>query len=76
MLDMRYLRKNSEEASQRLLDRGVEPGTLDRLLALDQERRDTIQRVENLKAQRNEVSDKIAYAKRQKEDASDAIAQM
>lgn len=76
MLDMRYLRKNSEEAKQRLLDRGVEAKTLDQLLTLDQERRDTIQRVENLKAQRNEVSDKIAYAKRQKEDASDAIAQM
>ena len=62
MLDMRYLRKNSEEAKQRLLDRGVEAKTLDQLLMLYQDRRDTIQLVENLKAQRNEVSDKIAYA--------------
>ncbi|CAH1856012.1 serine--tRNA ligase [Convivina intestini] len=76
MLDIRYLRKNTDEARARLVDRGVEAETLDRLLALDQQRRETIAEVETLKAQRNEVSDKIAFAKRQKEDASQAIAEM
>ena len=76
MLDMKYLRKNETEAAQRLLDRGVPAEKLQELLALDQERREAIQQVENLKAQRNVVSDKIAYAKRNKEDASEAIAAM
>ncbi|MGX7042114.1 serine--tRNA ligase [Leuconostoc holzapfelii] len=76
MLDMKYLRKNEAEAAQRLLDRGVPAEKLQELLALDQERREAIQQVENLKAQRNAVSDKIAYAKRNKEDASEAIAAM
>lgn len=76
MLDMKYLRKNEAEATQRLLDRGVPAEKLQELLALDQERREAIQQVENLKAQRNAVSDKIAYAKRNKEDASEAIAAM
>lgn len=76
MLDMKYLRKNEAEATQRLLDRGAPAEKLQELLALDQERREAIQQVENLKAQRNAVSDKIAYAKRNKEDASEAIAAM
>lgn len=76
MLDIRYLRKNTDEARARLVDRGVDAETLDHLLALDQQRRETIAEVETLKAQRNEVSDKIAFAKRQKEDASQSIAEM
>lgn len=76
MLDIKYLRKNKEEASKKLQDRGVEEGTLDTLLEKDQKRRDLIAKVEEMKAKRNEASDKIAFAKRQKEDASAAIAEM
>jgi len=76
MLDMKYLRKNVDEAKRRLGDRGVSADQLDELLALDQSRRDAIQKVEGLKAERNTASDKIAYAKRNKEDASVAIAAM
>ncbi|GAO99153.1 serine--tRNA ligase [Fructobacillus ficulneus] len=76
MLDLKYLRKNKEEAAQRLADRGVAENVLPDLLAADQKRRDLIAKVEELKAQRNEASDKIAFAKRQKEDASQAIQEM
>ncbi|CAK1250562.1 Seryl-tRNA synthetase (SerS) [Fructobacillus fructosus] len=76
MLDLKYLRKNKEEAAKKLADRGVEPGTLEALLAKDENRRALIAKVEEMKAKRNEASDKIAFAKRQKEDASDAIAEM
>ncbi|MBS9335518.1 serine--tRNA ligase [Fructobacillus sp. M1-13] len=76
MLDIKYLRKNKEEAAQKLQDRGVEAGTLDALLEKDEARRALISEVEELKAKRNEASDKIAFAKRQKEDASEAIAEM
>lgn len=76
MLDIKYLRKSTQEAKQRLVDRGVAPEKLDELLAVDQQRRDTIQKVESLKSQRNDVTEKIAFAKRHKEDASEAIAQM
>ena len=49
MLDMKYLRKNVTEVTQKLQDRGVSPDNLIELLNLDQERRDTIQKVEILK---------------------------
>ena len=45
MLDMKYLRKNVTEVTQKLQDRGVSPDNLIELLNLDQERRDTIQKV-------------------------------
>lgn len=76
MLDLKYLRKNKETAAKQLQDRGVEAGTLEALLAKDEERRTLIAKVEEMKAKRNEASDKIAFAKRQKEDASEAIAEM
>ncbi|MBS9339081.1 serine--tRNA ligase [Fructobacillus sp. M2-14] len=76
MLDIKYLRKNKEEAAKKLQDRGVKEGTLEKLLEKDQKRRDLIAKVEDMKAKRNEASDKIAFAKRQKEDASAAIAEM
>jgi len=76
MLDIKYLRKNTDEAMRRLQDRGVAPEKLTELLTLDEARRDTIRTVESLKADRNVASDKIAYAKRNKEDASEAIAAM
>lgn len=76
MLDMKYLRKNSVEAAERLKARGVDKAQLDELLDLDQNRRQTIQEVETLKAARNEASDKIAYAKRNKQDATQAITEM
>lgn len=76
MLDMKYLRKNVTEVTQKLQDRGVSSEKLTELLNLDQERRDIIQKVENLKADRNTASDKIAYAKRNQEDASQAIMAM
>lgn len=76
MLDIKYLRKNKEVAAQKLQDRGVEAGTLEKLLAKDEKRRTLIAQVEEMKAKRNEASDKIAFAKRQKEDASAAIAEM
>ncbi|MDD9138475.1 serine--tRNA ligase [Fructobacillus sp. CRL 2054] len=76
MLDLKYLRKNKETAAKQLQDRGVETGTLEALLAKDEERRTLIAKVEEMKAKRNEASDKIAFAKRQKEDASEAISEM
>ncbi|MEX0381469.1 serine--tRNA ligase [Leuconostoc sp. MS02] len=76
MLDMKYLRKNITEVTQKLQNRGVAPENVRTLLTLDQERRETIQIVENLKADRNTTSEKIAYAKRNHEDASQIIAMM
>ncbi|CAM3109188.1 serine--tRNA ligase [Leuconostoc rapi] len=76
MLDIKYLRKNTDEAIRRLQDRGVASEKLTELLSLDEARRAAIRTVENLKADRNIASDKIAYAKRNKEDASEAIAAM
>lgn len=76
MLDMKYLRKNPEEAKERLAVRGVDPNFVDELLAVDKDRREVIAEVELLKKKRNEVSEQIAFKKRNKENADADIAEM
>ena len=49
---------------------------LDRLLALDDRRRQLLPEVEALRAERNEASDAIGAAKREGRDAEEAIARM
>ncbi|MDR2661272.1 MAG: serine--tRNA ligase [Lactobacillaceae bacterium] len=78
MLDIKYLRANPTEANQRLIDRGVEDGVLEKLLEDDSKRRDVIVRVEELKAKRNKVTEQIAASKRSGDvqSADQAIADM
>ncbi|AVI93688.1 serine--tRNA ligase [Oenococcus oeni] len=78
MLDIKYLRNNRDEANQRLIDRNVEDGVLDKLLADDEKRRSLIRKAEQLKAKRNQVSDQIGAAKRAKDNsaAQKAISDM
>lgn len=76
MLDMKWLRQNEEVAKQLLKTRGVEASEVDRLVSLDEERRELIQKTEELKQERNTVTKEIAEKKRQKEDASETIASM
>ncbi|MCS6936902.1 MAG: serine--tRNA ligase [Candidatus Bipolaricaulota bacterium] len=77
MLDLKLIRENPKEVERRLRTRG-EPISLDRILKLDEERRQIIQRVEQLKAQRNKASDEIGRLKREQRDrdAERLIAEM
>lgn len=76
MLDIKVIRENLDWSKEKLATRGIKPEELDKLVAIDKERREALTKSEQLKQKRNEVSDQIAQAKRNKEDASDAIKAM
>lgn len=76
MLDLKNIRTNTDFVKERLGTRGIDPKEIDKLLDVDQKRRDLIVESETLKKTRNEVSDQISLLKRQKEDANDKITEM
>ncbi|TGA92735.1 serine--tRNA ligase [Lactobacillus johnsonii] len=76
MLDIKVIRENLDWSKKKLATRGIKPEELDKLVAIDKERREALTKSEQLKQKRNEVSDQIAQAKRNKEDTSDAIKAM
>ena len=76
MLDIKVIRETLDWSKKKLATRGIKPEELDKLVAIDKERREALTKSEQLKQKRNEVSDQIAQAKRNKEDASDAIKAM
>lgn len=75
MLDLKFVRSNPEVVRQALINKGVEVD-LDRILALDVERRQIIAEVEQLKAKRNDVSKQVGILKKQGQDATAIIAEM
>lgn len=78
MLDIRLVREEPEAVVRGLAVRGVEAGEaqLERILALDVERRDAIGQANDLRASRNEVSKRIGEIKREGGDADALIAEM
>jgi seryl-tRNA synthetase len=75
MLDIKFIRENSEVVRRMLENRGSDL-ELEAILALDKERRQIIQEVESLKQERKIVSDQISKMKKSSEDASEIITQM
>jgi len=59
MLDIKYIRANSNEARTRLEARGEEGVLIDELLTFDENRRALVTDLENLQAQRNAASKEI-----------------
>jgi len=72
MLSREYLRERADDYRQALKNRGASVD-IERFIALDAERRNTITRVESLKAQRNTATQEIAALKKNKQDASAQI---
>jgi seryl-tRNA synthetase len=75
VIDVKRLRHDPAGSRASLMRRG-DPSlaaTLDAMLALDQQRRDLLVRVESLKAERNAASDEVARRKRAKESADDLM---
>ena len=71
MLDIRWIRDNQDAFLKGLTDRGFEPAPdtiLKQLLDLDEERRGTIQELQDAQARRNAASKEIGKAKQQKDD--------
>jgi seryl-tRNA synthetase len=75
MLDLKFVRSNPEVVREALVNKGVDVD-LDRILALDVERRQIIAEVEQLKAKRNDVSKQVGILKKQGQDATAIIAEM
>ena len=71
MLDIRWIRDNQDAFLKGLKDRGFEPAPdaiLKQLLDWDEERRATIQELQDAQARRNAASKDIGKAKQQKDD--------
>src|SRR6266478_2051706 len=73
MLSREYLREQTDAYRTALKNRGANAESLDKLLALDGQRRRIIGQVEALKNQRNVASQEIATLKKNKQDASSQI---
>ncbi|MTI61697.1 MAG: serine--tRNA ligase [Firmicutes bacterium] len=75
MLDLRFVRENTEVVAEALKKRGKDI-SLDEFIKLDEERREILYEAEQLKHKRNTVSAQIGELKRAGEDASEIISEM
>ncbi len=75
MLDARFIRDN-QETVRRAIDVKGEKVDLDRIITLDEKRREILREVDGLKAERNRVSREIAEDKRRGIDPQEKIASM
>ncbi len=71
MLDIKWIRENQESFVKGLKDRGSDDptGTLNQILTLDEQRRATIQKLQEAQARRNAASKEIGNAKAAKDEA-------
>jgi seryl-tRNA synthetase len=79
MLDVKVIRQDPDAVRDRLAARGDRAQTdaaIDRILALDAERRALVAEGDALKARRNAVSQEVGERKRRRESADDLIAEM
>ena len=75
MLEIKFIRENSELVAKALKARGNDL-SLDSLLEVDSQRRKLLQEVEDLRSLRNRVSEEIGRQKKAKKDAEALITQM
>ncbi|MFH1765262.1 MAG: serine--tRNA ligase [Gemmatimonadota bacterium] len=78
MLSLQSVRQDPDSAKAALAKRGEggHSAAVDRILSVDEGRREAIARVEELKARRNEVSKEVGELKRRGEDAEGRILEM
>jgi len=79
MLDIRRIRQEADEVRARLAVRGKREetdGAVDRVLALDEERRTLVGEGDHLKARRNAVSQEVGKRKRTGESADDLLEEV
>lgn len=75
MLDLAFIRANPERV-KKAGEGKRQPADIGKILAVDEERRTVIARVEELRSLRNKAGKAIAEAKKSGKDAGDAIAEM
>ena len=77
MLDIKYIKENTEECIQRLANKGKDAKEeIARILELDTQRRSMISENEALKAEQNKVSKSIPQLKKEGKDVAPIFAQM
>jgi seryl-tRNA synthetase len=76
MLDTRYIREHTEEVRTGVRRKGEDASAIEKVLGLDEKRRELIQHAEALKSKRNVVSAEVARKKAGKENADELIAAM
>lgn len=72
MLDLRFIRENTDLVKKGLKNKG-DKSDLGKILNLDSERRDLLQKVEQLKHERNVSSQEVSKLKKEKKDAAALI---
>jgi seryl-tRNA synthetase len=72
MLDLRFIRENPDLVKKGLKDKG-DTGDIAKILNLDSQRRDLLQKVEQLKHDRNVLSQEVSKLKKGGEDATEII---
>lgn len=75
MLDLKFIRENSDTVKNGIAKKKTNVD-IDKILDLDEKRRDIIRNVERLKAEKNAVSSEIAKKKKAGESADEVIAEM
>ena len=63
MLDLKFIREHPQKVREAIIKKN-EPAELDRLLQLDMERRQLLQKAEQLKQLRNRVSKEMVFQSR------------
>jgi seryl-tRNA synthetase len=76
MLDLKAVVQDPQKFKKSLGNRGGDPTEIDRILAVNDERKKVITAAETLKAQQNKVNLEIAQAKKAKIDATVQLNQM
>ncbi len=76
MLDIKYLRDNTDLVKEGVRKKGEDVTLVDRAVRLDERRRSVLQRGEALKSRKNAVSAQVAAMKSKGEDASAVITEM
>lgn len=75
MLDIKRIRENSKEVKELLSRRGGEY-SIDKVLSLDEKRRELLVEIEDMKAKQNSVSKKIPMLKKEGKDVSETLKEM
>ncbi|MDD5757740.1 MAG: serine--tRNA ligase [Desulfobulbaceae bacterium] len=76
MLELRFVRENTELVKAKMLLRGMDVDKIDRFIAIDIERRQLLSEVEGLRNARKTTSQEIAVLKSKKQDAEALMLEM
>ncbi len=74
MLDIKLVRENTDKVIETLKKRGEGRGILDKVLKIEEARRDVLKVVEDLRQSRNKLSQEIGYLKKEGKDASGLLS--